>query len=352
MRRVQDAEDVLDQKPKGLQVQTCNNKSSEVVGPDVKCSAARDIKEVLESEGREGVQSAGLKYEKREANRGVNQRYWHVREIDEKLFQPRCVTIKIPEAGVTFKDMYHYYTCPELGLEKWTAALRRVPCNCPACDDTIRLPWVNGKPAKEQPRFKNPEDCSLKPVLGDSNKWYIVDIELSEKGVPEDAELAYVEVLQHVTSTIFGAVEVGQVGAVACDDESSSNGYYLIKFTSLSFQGDTESGEDAMMVKGQYFYEFPGAPGWFYQDETSEEATHYLEHVVATGVEMKPLSFDNQPSRGASRQAREKGAVKICDQYHHMILDEILRRDRLEYDPSRVLVGNEQEDNFDSDDEE
>ena len=74
--------------------------------------------------------------------------------------------------------------------------------------------------------------------------------------------------------------------------------------------------------------------------------------MVATGVEMKPLSFDNQPSRGASRQAREKGAVKICDQYHHMILDEILRRDRLEYDPSRVLVGNEQEDNFDSDDEE
>ena len=44
--------------------------------------------------------------------------------------------------------------------------------------------------------------------------------------------------------------------------------------------------------------------------------------------------------------------MKISDQYHHKILDEILRRDRLEYDPSRVLVGHEQEDNFDSDDEE
>ena len=33
------------------------------------------------------MKSAGLKYEKREANRGINQRYWHVREIDEKLYQ-------------------------------------------------------------------------------------------------------------------------------------------------------------------------------------------------------------------------------------------------------------------------
>ena len=160
MRKVQDAEDALDKEPKALQPQTCNKKSSEVPGPDVKYSAAKDVKKVLEKEGGKGVQSAGLKYEKREANRGVNQRYWHVREIDEKLFQPRCVTIKIPEAGVTFKDMYHYYTCPELGLEKWTAALRRVPCNCPACDDTIRLP----PGSMENQQMSNQDSRVLKTV--------------------------------------------------------------------------------------------------------------------------------------------------------------------------------------------
>ena len=47
-----------------------------------------------------------------------------------------------------------------------------------------------------------------------------------------------------------------------------------------------------MMIKGQYFYEFPGVPSsWFYQDETSVEATYYLEyHVMATGVAMEAIS--------------------------------------------------------------
>ena len=89
-----------------------------------------------------------------------------------------------------------------------------------------------------------------------------------------------------------------------------------------------------------------------YQDDTSVEVTHNLEHVVATGVDMEGLSPHNQPPRGASRQANEKKAKKICDKSHHQVMDEISRRERLEYDPTRVLVGHEKENNFDSDDEE
>ena len=107
-----------------------------------------------------------------------------------------------------------------------------------------------------------------------------------------------------------------------------------------------------MMVKGQYYYEFPGANNWFYQDDTTVEVTHNLEHVVATGVDMECLSPHNQPPRGASRQANEKKAKKISDKSHYQVMDEINRRERLEYDPTRVLVGHEKENNFDSDDEE
>ena len=90
----------------------------------------------------------------------------------------------------------------------------------------------------------------------------------------------------------------------------------------------------------------------FYQDDTTVEVTHNLEHVVATGVDMEDLSPGNQPPRGATRQANEKKAKKISDKSHHQIMDEINRRERLEYDPSRVLVGHEKEDNFGSDEEE
>ena len=49
------------------------------------------------------------------------------------------------------------------------------------------------------------------------------------------------------------------------------------------------------------------------------------------------------------RKPQKKHALKISDDSHNSILDEIIRRERLEYDPSRVLVGNEDDDEYESD---
>ena len=337
-RRVQEAEYALDPNSKSLQVHSFNNASDE------RYSAAADCKRILQEEGGEGVKSAGKKHQKRESNRGINHRYHHVRGLDEKLSQARCQTIKIPEKGVTFTDMYNYYTCPELGGLR--AALRRIPCNCSACDEIIRKPWIHGKDPEDQPRFKLAENCSLRPVLGDSNKWYIVDMELSTKGVPEDADEAYEEVLHHMTSTIAESVEVGQVGAVATSEDD--DGYWLIKFTSLPFPNQ-ETGN--LEVEGEWFYPFPGARHWFYQDESSKVETVSLEHVVAAGIVMLDIGPKNPPPRASQEAAIQNKAQKINEDCHHMVMDEILRRERLEYDPTRVLVGDEDEDNFDSDSE-
>jgi hypothetical protein len=54
------------------------------------------------------------------------------------------------------------------------------------------------------------------------------------------------------------------------------------------------------------------------------------------------------PPKRAQKRAQENGALKISEDSHNVILDEILRRDRMEYDPSRVFVGDED----DGDDEE
>ena len=70
--------------------------------------------------------------------------------------------------------MYHYYTCKELGIGR--AALRRVTCNYNACDEIIRKEWVHGAKSEKQPRFVDSPDCFSKPVLGNSNYWYLVDI--------------------------------------------------------------------------------------------------------------------------------------------------------------------------------
>ena len=45
------------------------------------------------------------------------------------------------------------------------------------------------------------------------------------------------------------------------------------------------------------------------------------------------------------KAATEANAMRISEDSHNFILDEIVRRERLEYDPrSRVLVGDEEED--------
>ena len=346
MRSVLDAENALNKKSKSIQVHSFNNASGE------KYSAAADCKRILEEEGGQGVKSAGLKYKKREKERGINQRYWEVRGLDEKLLQPRCVTVNIPEKGVTFKDMHHYYACPELGgNKKLQTALRRIPCNCPACDKTIRLPWIAGKPAKEQQRFINPNDCFFRPVLDDINKWYIVDLEISDKGVPTDAEEAYRDVLHHMSSTLAESVEVGQIGAVSTvGGDDATDGYYLIKFTSLPYPD--QKGDGDMKVEGKWLHKFPRTNHWYYQDETTKVEVFNMEHVVDATVVMDSMSAQNQPPRVVKRQATEREAQKINDNSHYKIMDEIIRRESLEYDPTRVLVGEEEEDNFDSDDEE
>ena len=77
-----------------------------------------------------------------------------------------------------------------------------------------------------------------------------------------------------------------------------------------------------------------------------------MEHVVDASVVMDSMSAQNQPPRVVKSQAIESGAQKINDNFHYKIMDDIVRRESLEYNPTRVLVGEEEEYNFDSDDEE
>ena len=67
-------------------------------------------------------------------------------------------------------------------------------------------------------------------------------------------------------------------------------------------------------------------------------------NVVATSVVMDPIPPCNRIPRNARKEATKKHALKISDDSHNSILDEIISRERLEYDPSRVLVGDEDED--------
>jgi len=305
-------------------------------------SAAEDCKRVLENEGSEGVKSEG-KRAKRESERGISNRYWHVRKIEDKLNNVRCETIKNFSKTCTFMDMYHYYTCPELKIG--FAALRRHPCNCTACDETIRTPWDNSKAAKDQGRFVTPEGCYFRTVFGDHNCWYIVEVKPGADTDEEDLTDIFKDVLHHVTSAVAASVELGNIGAIATDDESS-DGYYLVEFTGVPYTEQSGSSAGALMCECYWLYPIPGARKWYTRSEVSHIAD--LTNVVDAAVVMNPVSPSNMVPAGPRRNLDGLIAVKISEESHNFILDEVQRRERLEYDPSRVYT---EDGNNDSDSE-
>ena len=61
-------------------------------------------------------------------------------------------------------------------------------------------------------------------------------------------------------------------------------------------------------------------------------------------------SIDSRNKKQQWKEAEKKHAVKIIKESHDFIMDEIRGRERLEYDPSRVIVGAEADSDSDDDD--
>ena len=92
-----------------------------------------------------------------------------------------------------------------------------------------------------------------------------------------------------------------------------------------------------MKCEGKWLNTVPNAPKWYSRSQAQEEVA--LLNLVSTEVELIPISPSNLPPASIRRQAREANAERISDESHNFILDEILRRERLEYDPMRVVEG-------------
>ena len=77
-----------------------------------------------------------------------------------------------------------------------------------------------------------------------------------------------------------------------------------------------------------------------------------LVHVVATDVEMKPMSpTSTMENKTVKQEAAQKNAMRIADKSHEFILGEMRRRKRLECDPSKVFVAADEGSEDDEDDE-
>jgi hypothetical protein len=127
------------------------------------------------------------------------------------------------------------------------------------------------------------------------------------------------------------------IAAIATADDEAADGYYLVEFTSLPYTDQCAGG--TLQCDVNWLYPFPRARKWFTKSAAKE--TFDLVNVVSTGVVMLPISLSNMPPKKVHKTAERNEALKISEDSHNFILDEIIRKERLEYDPSRVFVGDE-----------
>ena len=145
----------------------------------------------------------------------------------------------------------------------------------------------------------------------------------------EDADEAHSEVLHNVTTAVANSVVIGEFGAVATDAIDAPDGYYLVEFTGLPY---TDQDDGLLKCNANWLSPFHRARHWYINQPGLDTVIDMIT-VVSTSVEMLPLSASNMPPK----QRTAIGAMKITEDAHHFIGDEILLRDRLEYDPSRVF---------------
>jgi hypothetical protein len=143
-------------------------------------------------------------------------------------------------------------------------------------------------------------------------------------------------------TSVAQSVVVGAIGAIASADDEAADGYYLVEFTSLPYTDQCAGG--TLQCDVNWLNPFPRARKRFTKSAAKE--TFDLVNVVSTGVVMLPISPSNMPPKRVHKTAERNEALKISEDSHNFILDEIIRRERLEYDPSRVSVGDEDNEEY------
>ena len=86
--------------------------------------------------------------------------------------------------------------------------------------------------------------------------------------------------------------------------------------------------------------------------KSTDEATLSVVYLVATDLQMHPISPTNMVRNHLVRKDAERlGALRLSNDSHDHILDEIERRERLECDPSTVFAEDEDSSGSEEEDE-
>ena len=250
------------------------------------------------------------------------------------------------------REMFHFRFSG--GMKKNTAAIRRIPCACPACLATFDIGWktASGIDASNQPMYATVEDCYFKPAMQGLNKWQFVTVSpIDHQYKPEELNVLYEEAITRRAMEACKDITVGGYGAVGSDNPDAREGYYLAEWKGLPFtlQEDTaawghSNNAGDLMEKGSVVCEaviqrrVRGSPGWWETPDTAhgqdDTVLVPIDFVVSGEVEVEHAAGGLQPPVKAhlsNNSKRSPHNLKFVDGIQvELLVAEIERRDQLE----------------------
>jgi len=300
--------------------------------------AAKACSDPLRSSGVKG----GAKHAKREADAKLKQRVYHVQDADDVMHRSLKKVATGFQGGKHNGVMGHYNVRadPYLGIGK--VAVRRIPCACTGCHKQLQLEWQSGVPSEEQQCYAASTTCKFHVLFEGLNDWKIITLVDTTESVLEENEQVHELVLAGIAETVSKNVIVGGYGAVMTDDPDS-DGYYLLQWDSepRALEEDLEV-EYATILKGElvadavYLNPVPRARQWYtratQEDEESLRTVVRMQHVVAADISLSGESASQKLPNNCDRTtARQLGALRVSDDKHNLIADEISRREVLDF---------------------
>ena len=134
-------------------------------------------------------------------------------------------------------------------------------------------------------------------------------------------------------------------GAIMTEDEQD-HGYYLVEWCGLPYTLQEDSDEiqaGDLVCEATYLNLVERAPYWYTPSDMTTVVR--LQHVVGADLEMnQPSASIKLPSNCKHKDAVRKGARRLSVYSHELLLDEINRRDALDYEEEDKEESTDEED--------
>ena len=301
------------------------------------------------------------KHKKREAASAVKQRIYHVHQENDIMHMNLNIKAKFPKRddNIKMRDLYHIRCDPDLGLGK--CAMRRIPCACIACRQSLNQLWQSNVDADKQPRYAgHVVDCKYASIMGTYNKWYIVDLVVSDQ-VANESDIDFIEEVQETILDSISAVFAEQIiisnyGAFHTDDVCTS-GYYIVQWLSMpyilaepyicnEYTPPQIIPQGTFVCKAQFLNPLGTNTFWYHDPPSPLPVMVKMKQVIHANLLFTSVSSNNRlPHR--FQGYKDMSPRLLIETNHDLMIQEISRREVLEY--SEDAYGVDQTFEYDSD---